>query len=201
MANYFTSDWHIGELAAQNTHSLLRPKPTEIMANSWLTQCHRTLEPHDTLYILGDLAITLDDLWFYGRLPKCNKHIILGDKETNSTFTTFEWGRELTAIQLAHDPENCWCVSKYWEVDIDGISFCLTHKPVDCMGFALAKPGICGHVHGIWRTQCMPNGESIINVSIDAWGGIVSEEMIIHQYNAIKKGYYDKNARVDQWKD
>jgi hypothetical protein len=75
----------------------------------------------------------------------------------------------------------------------------MAHKPVDLMGYAQHMPSLCGHVHGIWRTQCMPNGEPIINVGIDAWGGLVSEKFILHQYDAITKGYYDQNARVDQW--
>ena len=200
MARFFTSDWHIGEQPAPNTHSFLRPKPTEVLAEEWLKQCHDLIKPEDTLYVVGDLAVTLADLSFYVRLPKCEKIFILGDKETdNKNFTVQEYFDKM--VETFGKCEDCinWSSPLKWGINIGEHSFRVAHKPTDL--FYYDDPAICGHVHGIWRTQCMPNGRPIINVSIDAWGGIVSEEMILHQYNAITKGYYDKNARVDLWKN
>jgi hypothetical protein len=44
----------------------------------------------------------------------------------------------------------------------------------------------------------MPNGQPIINVGIDAWGGLVSEKFIAHQYDAVTK-HYDDEASPARW--
>ena len=201
MAKFFTSDWHVGEQATPDTHSFLRSKPTEVLAEEWLEQCHKLLKSDDIFYILGDLAVSLDDLSFYARLPKCETIIIFGDKEANDkNFSLNDWRNKMAEGWGYEGNKNGWHCGSIWEVEVGEHSFCVAHKPEDCMEAALTKPALCGHVHGIWRTQCMPNGKPIINVGVDAWGGIVSEEMISHQYDAITKGHYDKNARVDLWK-
>ena len=196
MSKFFTSDWHIGEQATPNTDSFLRPRPTEVMAEEWLVQCEAIIKPDDDLYLLGDLAITLDDWEFYKRLPKCKIHIICGDKETGGKNYDFQ----ALDRKIREEFDNVvYFTAECGFVEIGGMSWRMEHKPEELLRYALYMPSLCGHVHGIWRTQCMPNGEPIINVSIDAWGGLVTEEHIMHQYNAIKKGYYDRNARVDQW--
>lgn len=195
MAQFFTSDWHIGEKQTPNTHSFLRPYPTEVMAERWLAQCFELLKPEDELIILGDLAVSLDDLDFYRRLPPCTVSVVVGDKETGEKF--FKWTDFLEKVKEPGLFDHVYCPSAF--VMIEGKGFRLAHKPTDLFGYATPMPSICGHVHGIWRTACMPNGEPLINVGIDAWGGLVSEAQIIHQYRAIKDGLYDKEARIDLW--
>ena len=132
---YFTSDWHIGEKPAPNTHSFLRRlKPLEVLAQEWLQQCHTLITPDDILYIIGDLAITLDDLDFYAKLPECEKRIILGDKETDSKNYTFdEWCHKMNQVLGDVGSKNNWYFDHSWDVEIGGHSFRVAHKPVDCM--------------------------------------------------------------------
>ena len=192
MAMYFTSDWHIGEKPAPNTPSFLRPEPTEVMAERWLAQCHQLLKPGDDLYFLGDLAVTPESLNFYRRLPKgLLIFLVCGDKEANIKEELYADGIYGGIFDNIYSRVSLTIGNTFWIA---------MHKPEDILDDCGDRPALCGHVHGIWRTQCMPNGQPIINVGIDAWGGLVSEEHIMHQYDAITKGYYDRNARVDLWK-
>ena len=188
---YFTSDWHSGEPQLPNTHSYLRPRPTEEMIPIWLEQCHRLIKEEDTLVYLGDLAITLDDLDVYLQLPPCKKVLVMGDKEyANKNFTEEQFMERISAMNI-FDVINIDCyrvINKRW--------YFLSHKPLDCL--SVDKPALCGHIHGSWRSAIMPNGQPILNVGIDAWGGIVSEEFVEHQYNAITK-FYDDNAFPSKW--
>jgi|GEM_PF-1845252 len=192
---FFTADWHNGEDSAPNTHSFLRPRPTAVMVGEWLAHCNEVLRPDDRLFFLGDLVINLDDLEIYRRLP-CNLFVVAGDKETrNKNFTAQEFEERFNLIFPSDRAIYTDCAQF---ITIGNTRWRMAHKPVDLLDSGM--PALCGHVHGIWRTQCMPNGLPIINVGIDAWGGLVSEEMIMHQYNAIMQGHYDRNARVDLWK-
>ncbi len=208
LAKYFTSDWHIGDPWAPNTRSFLRPYPTHVMAERWLEQCGELLKSGDELYILGDLAASFKDLDFYYGLSAFELgdnrriHILCGNKETDGElFTLEEMNQRLQFLFGKDDPSMLEISTGTQFVEIGGKGFRMAHKPEDLFGFAAPMPSLCGHVHGIWRTQCLPNGMPIINVGIDAWGGLVSEAMILHECEAIVNGHYDKNARVDLWKD
>lgn len=193
---YFTSDWHIGEEQNPCTHSYLRPYPTSIMVQYWLQQCHERLKPEDELVFVGDVGITLADLGVLRSLPECEKILVLGDKETNSAhFTLSEYevrNRELGIFNSVTDTLT---------LEINGRDYFVAHKPEDCLPYCASEnmAAICGHVHGIWRTQRLPNGLPIINVGIDAWGGLVSEDFIDHQYDCVTKGYYDVNCFAQDW--
>jgi calcineurin-like phosphoesterase family protein len=193
---YLTADWHIGEASTPNTHSFLRPRPTAVMVPEWLQMCHDKLTPDDTLVFLGDTGITLTDVDVLGHLPPCRKILILGDKETNSKyFTTRTLVRRVSALHMFDD------VFESRVMLIAGREWYLAHKPSDCVKRCTTEavmPALCGHVHGIWRSQKMPTGQPIINVGIDAWGGLVSETFIAHQYDAITK-YYDNEAFPATW--
>lgn len=193
---YFTADWHAGEEKEKvpffpATHSYLRPKETSAMIQDWLDQCHKKIGPSDELYFLGDLGLQLHDLDVYSQLPTCRKTLILGDKEYASKHFSVEQLHEKLSDMEIFDH-----ISYDGVVNIQGIEFFMSHKPSECL--QQDSPALCGHVHGVWRTQEMPSGQPIINVGIDAWGGIVSEDWIIHQYNAVKK-YYDSEAIIKRW--
>lgn len=191
--SFFTSDWHVGEAPAPNTHSFLRSLPTDSLLHFWMAQCNSVMTPEDTLYFLGDLGITLEDLTVYQHLLPCRKILILGDKEyANKNFTRAECLAELERLGIFHE------VHESLEIDVGDLRFFAAHKPTDCLA-QTELPALCGHIHGIWRTQYMPERRPIINVGIDAWGGIVSEDFILHQYNAVTKGFYDVNAFPQQW--
>lgn len=192
---YFTSDWHVGETQAPNTHSYLRPYSTEVMIEKWMKMCYEKLSLEDEFYFVGDLAITLKDLEIYRYLPKCRKILILGDKEyANKNFTIEEFNIFIKELNIFDE------ILMNTFVKIGDINWYVSHKPTDCLEINAKKevPSLCGHIHGSWRSAEMPNIVPIINVAIDAWGGLVSEDFISHQYNAITK-YYDINAFPNRW--
>lgn len=188
---FFTSDWHAGEPQVPHAHSFLRPRPTEIMIKEWVRECHKHISPDDILCFVGDLAINLADLEIYKSLPHCRKILVLGDKEyANKNFSRDEFLTTMRGMGIFHE------IYQSTVVSIEGRDYFVSHKPSDC--FESVLPVICGHVHGIWRTAQMPNKLPIINVGIDAWGGLVTEAFITHQYNAVTK-HYDKEAFPNQW--
>lgn len=189
---YLTSDWHVGEQPTSNTHSYLRPQPTKMMVSGWILQCYQLLRPEDTLIFLGDIGITLADLVIYLGLPECRKVLILGDKEyNNKNFDKATFLEHVSRLEIFHT------IQENMVMEIAGREYFLSHKPLDCLN--QPRPALCGHIHGIWRSAKMPNGQPIINVGIDAWGGLVKEEFIEHQYNAITK-HYDANAFPADWR-
>lgn len=202
MALWFTSDWHAGETADKvgyfpETHSFLRLQSTDILVKEWIQECNKKITPKDTLYFVGDMAITLNDLDIYKELPACTKVLVLGDKEyANKNFTKEEFMKRIHELDIFH------IICQKTGVVIDEKLYFISHKPSDCVTHGGSHtPAICGHVHGVWRTQRMPNQQPIINVGIDAWHCLVSEEYITHQTNAILKNYYDDSCIVDQWED
>jgi calcineurin-like phosphoesterase family protein len=189
---YFTADWHNGEQQLQNAHSFLRPRSTEVMIKEWLSICEEKISPDDTFYFLGDLAITLEDIKIYKQLPQCRKILVMGDKEyANKNFTYAQFWDRVKCLDIFDE------IHMNMTLKIGDIDLFASHKPTDCLDQPL--PALCGHIHGIWRTQQMPNKQPIINVGVDAWGGLVTEEFILHQYNAVTKGYYDENAFSTKW--
>lgn len=189
---WFTADWHVGEQSAPNTHSFLRPRPTEVMVEEWLRDCHAKIAPEDTLVFLGDAIIDLHHIEVLRNLPDCSfKLFIRGDKEERFNHLAFDAECLSVGFDTVHNSYGGWPIGEH--------TFYLAHKPTDCLLHADHQPALCGHVHGIWRTQRMPNGQPIINVGIDAWGGLVSGEMIAHQYDCVTKGYYDKNCFPADW--
>lgn len=189
---WFTSDWHIGEEARPNTHSFLRPRPTQDMVKEWLDDCHAKIRSEDTLVFLGDAIIELQHLQVLRQLPNCrHKMFIRGDKEGRFNHLAFDAECLGVGFDTVHDAYSGWPIGER--------SFYLAHKPTDCLREAQDRPALCGHVHGIWRTQRMPNGQPIINVGIDAWGGLVSDGFITHQYDCVTKGYYDENCFPADW--
>jgi len=196
MARYFTSDWHAGEQQTPNTHSYLRPHPTEVMVTQWIDECHTKIKSEDILVFLGDIGITLDDLQVFTKLPDCRKILILGDKEYNNTqFTRKDFLQRNEELSIFTN------VYRQALIHIGDRPYNLSHKPTECIEMSIrnGQPALCGHVHGIWRTQRMPNGQPIMNVGIDAWGGLVSEAFIVHQYDCVTKGYYDENCFPVDW--
>ena len=189
---YLTADWHSGEQPTPNTHSFLRPRTTVLMVAEWFEQCREIIREEDTLVFLGNVGITLDELAVYGRLPSCHKVLVLGDKEYANK--NFDKASFLAENQRLHIFDT---VVENAVMEIAGRNYFLSHKPTDCLAQPL--PALCGHVHGIWRSAKMPNGQPIINVGIDAWGGLVSDEFIEHQYNAVTK-FYDINAFPGDWR-
>jgi calcineurin-like phosphoesterase family protein len=196
MALLLTADLHVGEEPRIDTHSFLRLEGTSVMVDRLFKNCRVVMQPEDTLIIVGDVGIRLGDLEKLTRLslPTWGRRVlVLGDKEYNSRhFTLDEFMSENEVQQVFHD------VVRTTTVTIAGVEYFVSHKPTDCLAQPL--PAICGHVHGVWRTARMPNGQPIINVGMDAWcGNIVTEDFIAHQYDCVMKGYYDINCHPADW--
>jgi calcineurin-like phosphoesterase family protein len=190
----FSSDWHIGEVAAPNNHSYLsHATPTERLLNAFLNP---SFDKDDTFYFLGDSSVSKEGLDAFleltnKTLPK-NKYFILGDKETD----LLSFKLNIPVVEILRD--NGWIVKDKLEIVIGDIKFKLSHKPTSLINEQYDGGFLCGHVHGIWRTQKTNNGIPIINVGIDAWANeFVTEDWILHQYNAVTKGYYDNNCFIN----
>lgn len=198
MAKFFTADWHLDDEYVPGSHTFLRPKPTNILAQEWFDECRRLIKPDDELYLLGDMVSHVQALKMLDDLPDCRIFILRGNREQKIANFEDEVFKRLVRrrnrVAIVGDNDQC-----IYDVDIGQTSWRISHKPVNLLGFALAKPSLCAHVHGTWRTQCLPDGEPIINVGIDAWGRLVTEEIIAHEYRAVERGYYDINVRVDLW--
>lgn len=190
--SYLTADWHVGESTSPGNASFLRPLKTKDMVEQWLAQANRQIRAEDTLIFGGDSVVDLESLAILARLPKCKRLLVLGDKETSGKYLKLRDFLDKNAELGIFDK-----VVNSAVVKVAGRSYFVSHKPLDCLRQKL--PAICGHVHGIWRTSQMPSGEPIINVGVDAWGGIVSEEMIEQQYRVVKENLYDDNCFPHRW--
>lgn len=193
---YFTSDWHIGEKSAPDTPSYLRPRPTDLMVREWLLECHQSIKPDDTFVFLGDIGLTINDVGLLHLLPDCHRILVLGNKETdNPNFKLSEFLELNDQLNIFDE------VTNELELSVGDQSYYLSHKPVDCVlnTGGTDQPALCGHIHGMWRTQRMPNGQPIINVGIDAWHRLVSEELIAHQYTSVMERAYDVNCFPSNW--
>lgn len=163
---FFTSDWHAGEPQAPNTHSYLRPYPTEVMLTKWFTQLESKITEEDTLYFVGDLGIQLSDLSLYkeafSKLPNFKKVLIMGDKEyANKNFTLDEFKTEIHKLNIFD------VIAMNIIVTVGEHEWFVSHKPSDCFG---KGPSLCGHIHGCWRSAEMVDKSPIINVGIDGMG-------------------------------
>lgn len=187
---YFTSDWHINELSAPNTHTFLRPKDFNLGLPANLIW--PKFQPEDEFYFLGDMAIDLDGLefgckWVSENVP-CKKIFVVGDKETANK--NFKDDDALEIINKYFDDWEYGCC-----VTLGTAELLVSHRPVD-LRFT-TKNGLVGHIHGVARVLKTKDNRALINVGIDAWCfQIVSEERILHQIDAATKGYYDENCFI-----
>lgn len=198
MAKFWTADWHIDDEYGPGSHTFLRPKPTAQLADEWLNECYRLITQDDELYLLGDMASNIQNWKFYDDLPDCRLFIMYGNREDK--INNFEeelykrLGRHRNRMTiLGRHSSAVECVT------VDDATWRMSHLPVNLFGFSAPHPSLCGHVHGTWRTQCLSDGMPIINVGIDAWGRLVTEDHLRHERTALEKGYYDINVRVDLW--
>lgn len=198
MSKFFTSDWHLDDSYTRGSHTFFRPKPTATLVPIWLDECHQLIQPDDELWLLGDMANCLETYRLLDALPDCKLNIMLGNREDKIPNFADEVLNYLPKHQSraevlgtsSRETQYASLNTRVWRI---------SHQPENLLGYSLAVPALCGHVHGTWRTQQLPGGEPIINVGIDAWHRIVTEEHIEHERHAIKKGYYGRNVCAVQW--
>lgn len=200
---FITSDWHLGEEKAENNHSFLSDIGVEdkkILCRSLIDN----LPSNSKIIFLGDAAISeesLNEFITYFDIPKViDKTFILGDKETE--FLPNKKDLPLDKIKNILE-DNGWKVFDKLISNVGGKVTLIIHRPTDAIKELTddIEMVLCGHVHGIWRTQKILKDNKeipIINVGIDAWANqLVNQVYIEHQYNAVKKGYYDKNCFIN----
>lgn len=200
---YFSSDWHLGEEKYTEqgypTHSYL----SNLSVSEKINLCKKLvsdLPENSKIYFLGDAIVDPNYLHVFIDMFKkqSNKIFILGDKEYQTLPIKYNLPVEETIRNLV---KGGWEVVYDTTININGNKSLLTHKPLDAKkklvnGNIEADMVICGHIHGIWRTQKMDI--PFLNVGIDAWcNQLVSLEWVNYQYDAVDKGYYDGNCFIN----
>lgn len=175
---WFTSDWHIGHnkpfIYEDRGFSSIEEHDTAILKN-----CNSLVKPDDTLWILGDLALGMNEKeWnrIYKSLYCQDVHFIIGNHDTDSKVDKYidEYGFELEGYA------NIFKYSKRKR-------FYLSHYPTICSNYSDKKDNciinICGHSHYKNSFQDMDKG-LIYHVELDAHGMFpVSIEEIIKDIN------------------
>ncbi len=111
--------------------------------------------PDDTLYMIGDFTMRGEESykWFSTILSKipCRKILILGNHDKLNPFKYIECGFESVHTSLV--------VGKYF----------LAHDPAWLAAMPKEYVMLCGHVHGLFKTQRDSIGRLAINVGVDVW--------------------------------
>jgi calcineurin-like phosphoesterase family protein len=113
------------------------------------------IQPEDTLYCLGDFSMRGEDhyKWFAGTLARIagRKILILGNHDRLKPFSYVELGFESVHTSLT--------VDKYF----------LAHDPALLAAMPPEYTMLCGHVHGLFKSQKDDQGRLAINVGVDVW--------------------------------
>lgn len=180
---YFTAGLNIGETRKPSNPSYYRHTNFQWQ---FLQQCHGLLRPEDELFLIGNLAVSAQDLAFYDHLPPCKLRIFPGDAEAE--ISDFASTVHAKLSQHAADLEiitgDCYVMiaGAGWRIDYDSRKL---------NSFSCPMPSICGDGYGLWRVRQLLNGEPIVNVDVDAWGGqLVSEEYLYRQRENVMDGLY-----------
>lgn len=170
---YFTSDWHLGEDRLKNTvkpNVFYRPfKNTYDNDQIILGRFTDVFKDGDTLYHLGDVAVTkesLTQLELFKNYPNSKFILIVGN----------------------YDEDKLDELKEYFEIYREHYfgDVYLNHYPEKCLGHEFSYTG---HIHGLWKVQ-----KGMINVGVDAWHFYpVSLPELEFCKTAMDK-FYDKNV-------
>lgn len=187
MAKFFSADLHVGEGPIPGTPTYYRWGPPEAFQRHFLDLCHQQLSEDDDLYLVGDLVCSVQDIKFYDQLPDCRLHIVCGNKENRiENFAKEAFSR------LPSRRNRMEIIPETTTVEINDCTWRLVHRPEDALKYSVLLPTLCGHVHRFWSTKKLPSGEPIINVGIDIWGNLVSEDFLKLQYRGVKSGRFNR---------
>ena len=176
---YFTSDWHIGH----DKEFCWGPrgfKDVQDAAITTLDNCNFIVQPEDTLYILGDLALVPQNekLWneIYHEIQCKDIYFIAGNHDTDNRIDKYidEYGFEYRGYaDILH---------------YNHLHFYLSHYPTLTTNKDLDKPlktrllSISGHTHSKDKWHGHPNN-LCYNVALDAHDNFpVSIEEIIEDF-------------------
>ena len=157
---YFTSDWHIGHnkpfLYEPRGFSSIEEHDTAILKN-----CNEIVNYDDELWILGDLAMGIDEHeWnrVYENLACQNIHYIQGNHETDRKMDIYDY-------QYFFDCHGFADIFKYSKRRI----FYLSHYPTIVGNFEDGRPAmwnLSGHTH--MKNIFYDHYPNVYNVSLDA---------------------------------
>jgi calcineurin-like phosphoesterase family protein len=152
MANFFTSDTHLGHGGALGLYR--RPFASVPAMNAAIVErWNETVRPDDEVWHLGDFAIrqppaTVAEL--LGRLHG-RKHLLTGNNDPPATTQLDGWET----------------VEPYAEITVEGVSLVLCHYPFRTwhgMGKGKGSVNLHGHCHG--RLKPQPRQ---FDVGVDVW--------------------------------
>ncbi len=167
---HFSSDAHFGDTRVISLMD--RPFDSiEAHERALISRWNGVVAPDDTVYLLGDFALTEETVHLAGKLNG-HKHLIKGnyDKFADELYLRyFESVQDDLLLQTEH-----------------GI-FYLNHYPTKGRSDFM---NLSGHIHAAYRVQ-----RNMINVGVDVWHYLpVSLDKILKYYNAISGGRYDANV-------
>jgi len=175
--NWFTSDLHFGDTRDFLYGRDIYFKDNKEFQHKVIFNWNKQVDPHDTVYVLGDVAFTSEACLAVRDLPG-RKILIRGNYDRD----------DMTAHPgvTQYLPEVFEEIHDELIIEMGGIKFNLNHFPEKCLAYEF---NLTGHIHGLWRVQ-----RNMINVGIDAWNHhLLDEPHIIHFYNAIQE-FFDINV-------
>lgn len=192
MKVWYTSDQHFGH-ANIITHCA-RPFASVVEMNDALVyNWNAVVAPEDTVWVLGDVALSMAQLWHVGRLH--GTKILVAGNHDSCWLGHKRWRREVAKYEAAGFARvfpDAVVVRTTGAVDVK-----LSHlpyagdshpedryadkRPVDDM----EMPMFCGHVHEAWKTRRSPEGSLMINVGVDQWDYTpVAESVLLEMLKA-----------------
>tara|TARA_Y100000034_G_C6762375_1_gene339651 strand:- start:66 stop:668 length:603 start_codon:yes stop_codon:yes gene_type:complete len=170
---WFTADLHLGD---GRLHLFPRPFNNEThAAHAMIFNWNEVVGQNDTVYVVGDFALTEKWLHYGGELLNGMKHLILGNYDQSHIdlyeqyFETVS-GNAIIESELIEPP------------------LYLQHYPSKSVPDMF---NLVGHIHGSWRVQ-----KNMLNVGVDVHNYYpISEEQVAFFFNAIDK-HYDQNVWV-----
>lgn len=176
MTKYFTSDWHLGEKRiGPDFNPFFRPfNSVEEQNQTIIRNLNDIVQEEDELYVLGDVAMTDEDIQLLDQVKCKNRTLVVGNYDEKRLEKLAPYFKE---------------IKKDMDVKVGDVNCHLNHYPTKHVP---DKFNITGHIHGLWKVK--PN---MVNVGVDAWHfRPVSEKEISFVYNAMQKGAYDDNVFV-----
>jgi len=180
---WFTSDTHFSDENALKYR--YRPfnsvrEMNEEMVKNW----NMMIEPEDTVYFLGDFAVTDEALEMYAPRLNGEIHMVMGNHDHNRS------KKRLMSLfkTVAADP---FLLDTYYNIDSYILRHLwLCHYPLQRHPIHMS---ICGHVHSLWQVAI-----NMVNVSTDAWSfRPVSLHQICECWKAQEEGHWDANVYPD----
>ncbi len=179
---FFTSDPHFDDYRLDLFGRDILFKTSKEVDDHIVERWNKTVGKHDTVYVLGDVALTLKGL---KKVSKLNgEKILVKGNYDNPATAKYNVSDAVLLEYFDSVVENI-------SIDvtlIDGKkeSVYLNHYPTNGKKEMF---NIVGHIHGTWKVQ-----RNMINVGLDAWHFTpVSEKQIAFQINGIRN-HYDENV-------